>query len=175
MHLFTSLRQRFYRGFEALLAPFRRVDDEPAASFLSPQAFALFRRMNAADRAHSLRVFAWLQAHGPQEDALWTAGLLHDCGKAAAHLAVWQRTLKVLLRKLAPHYWRQLSSPVPPDNWRYPFYILAEHPQIGARWAREAGCSELTCWLIAHHEAEVPSDHPHSLLLQALQHADAAS
>ena len=171
----TPWRQRLFRGVEALFAPFRQVDDTPAAAFLPPEQLALFRRMSTADQAHSLRVYQWLLAHGHQQTDLLTAGLLHDCGKSAAHLAVWQRTLKVLLKKLAPDRWRKLSAPVPADDWRYPFYILAEHPQIGAQWAQEAGCSSLTCWLIANHEKDIPSDHPNTPLLQALQQADASS
>jgi len=175
MSFFTMLWRRLYRGVESLLAPFRRVDDEPAAKFLSAEAFSLFQRMSLVDRAHSLRVYFWLQQHGHDEVDLLTAGLLHDCGKAAAHLNVAQRTLKVLLKWFFPPLWRRLSTPVAPEHWRYPLYILARHPQLGAEWARQAGCSALTCWLIAHHEENVPSDHPHYPLLRALKDADAAS
>jgi hypothetical protein len=171
----SPLRQRIYRGVEALLAPWRPVDDSLAAEVLPPPALALFRRMSNADRAHSLRVYDWLVAHGYEQEELLKAGLIHDCGKAAAHLAVWQRTLKVLLKKLAPAWWRKLAAPAAPDHWRYPFYILAEHARIGAAWAEEAGCPELTCWLIAHHETDLPCDHPRYELLLALQNADASS
>ena len=171
----SPIRQRLYRGVDGLLAPFRRVDDGPAADVLPPAALALFRRMSAADRAHSPRVYRWLRDAGYEADDLLTAGLIHDCGKAAARLAVWQRTLKVVLKKLAPGQWRRLSAPAAPDSWRYPFYILAEHARIGAEWAEAAGCSELTCWLIAHHESIIPRDHPYYDLQWALQTADASS
>ncbi len=157
------------------MAPWRRVDDGPAAEALSPAALALFRRMSNADRAHSLRVYRWLLEHHYEQEDLLAAGLIHDCGKAAARLAVWQRTLKVLFRKLAPGWWRALSAPASSDHWRYPFYILAEHARIGAEWAEAAGCSELTCWLIAHHETDLPCHHPRYELLRALQNADASS
>jgi len=171
----SPIRQRLRRGVEGLLAPFKKVDDSPAAAALSPAALALFLRMSTADRAHSLRVYHWLLDQGYGQDALLAAGLLHDCGKAAAKLAVWRRTLKVLLKKLTPGLWRKLSAPAEPDNWRYPFYILADHARIGAEWAQETGCSELTCWLIAHHESDLPCDHPRLALLRALQNADASS
>ena len=171
----SPIRQRLYRGVDGLLAPFREVDDGPAAAVLSPAALALFRQMSAADRAHSLRVYQWLLARGYDQRELLAAGLIHDCGKAAARLAVWQRTLKVLLRKLAPGLWRRLSAPAAPDVWRYPFYILAEHARIGAEWAEEAGCPVLTCWLIANHENLISPDHPHYALQRALQDADASS
>jgi len=171
----SPIIQRLRRGIEGLLAPWRQVDDAPAAAFLTPVALALFRRMSVADRAHSLRGYAWLQARAPRQHDLLAAGLLHDCGKAAARLAVWQRTLKVLLLKLAPGLWRRLSAPAAPDSWRYPFYILAEHARIGAEWAEAAGCSELTCWLIAKHESKIDLSHSRASFLQLLQSADVAS
>jgi hypothetical protein len=171
----SPLQRRLHRGFEALFAPFRRVDNGPAEALLTPAAFNLFRQMSSADRSHSLRAYRWLVEHGYEQYELLVAGLLHDCGKAATHLTVWQRTLKVLLKRLAPSYWRRLSALADADNWRYPFYILAEHARIGAEWAEEAGCSELTCWLIAHHETDIPREHPRYDLLRALQDADAAS
>ncbi len=171
----SPFRRRVYRGVEGLLAPFQHVDDGPAIDFLAPEALALFQAMSTADRAHSLRVFHWLQQQGHEQPDLLTAGLIHDCGKAATNLSVWQRTLKVLLKKLAPRWWQTLSAQAAPDHWRYPFYILAEHARIGAEWAADAGCSEITCWLIANHEKTIPTDHPHAQLLWALQKADAAS
>ncbi len=170
----ASLRRRIHRGLESLFGPLGELDERPARELLPPDALALFQRMSREDRAHSLRVHAWLAAHGYDQPDLLTAALLHDCGKAAARLSVWQRTLKVLLKHLAPGWWRKLAAPAPPESWRYPFHVLQEHPRIGAQWARAAGCSELACWLIEHHES--PSSlHPHADLLWALTSADAAS
>ena len=171
----SSLRRRIHRGLEGLFGPFQPVDESPARALLPPEALALFQRMSRADRAHSLRVYGWLVERGYDQRDLLVAALLHDCGKAAARLAVWQRTLKVLLKTFAPAWWRKLSAPASPKNWRYPFYVLQAHPQIGATWARQTGCSELTCWLIAGHEQTPPSYHPHADLMWALQFADAAS
>ncbi|OQY48823.1 MAG: hypothetical protein B6242_01400 [Anaerolineaceae bacterium 4572_78] len=36
--------------------------------------------------------------------------------------------------------------------WRRPFVIHAKHHEIGATWAREAGCDELVVCLIRHHQ-----------------------
>ncbi len=172
-HRPSPVLHRLRRGVDGLLAPWRTVDDAPAAAFLAPAALALFRRMSAADRAHSLRVYAWLQEHTASPELL-AAGLLHDCGKAAARLAVWQRTLKVLLKKLAPGLWRKLAAPVPPKHWRYPFYILEDHARIGADWAEAAGCPALTCWLIRHHECRIDPCDPRADWLRLLQRADGA-
>jgi hypothetical protein len=52
-------------------------------------------------------------------------------------------------------------------------HVQFDHPAIGAAWAREAGCTELTCWLIAHHQDKtLPSSGEKRTLLAALQWAD---
>ncbi len=168
--------QRVYRGVDALTWPWRSLDDTPARAVLSPAAFALFRRMSKADRAHSLRLLRWLQEQGYDQPSLLAAALLHDVAKSQARLAVWQRTLKVLLRRFWPHLWFRLAKPAPPESWRYPFYVLQEHPALGATMAAEAGCDELCCWLIRYHETDCPPDpYSNSSLHKALQKADAAS
>ncbi len=167
--------QRLYRGIDGLLAPWRPLDDRPAASLLPPAGLTLYRRMGKADRAHSLRLLAWLQGRGYSDPNLLVAALLHDCGKAAAPLAVWQRTLKVLLKLLAPATWHRLSRPARPDEWRYPFFVLRTHPDLGAAWAETAGLDPTIVWLIRYHETNPnPSDAHYNLML-ALQQADAAS
>lgn len=167
--------QRFYRGVDGLLAPFRPVDDQPAERLLSPAGLTLYRRMGKVDRAHSLRLLKWLQANGYSDPNLLTAALLHDCGKAAATLAVWQRTLKVLLKLLAPAAWLRLSRPSQPNNWRYPFFVLQTHPELGAAWAEAAGLAPTVVWLIRYHETDPHSGDLHYDLIYALQLADAAS
>lgn len=167
--------QRFYRGIDGLLAPWRPIDDTPAEALLPPAGLALYRRMGRADRAHSLRLLAWLQAHDETDPHLLVAALLHDCGKAAARLAVWQRTLKVLLKLLAPAAWRRLARPAQPDGWRYPFFVLQTHPHLGAAWAEAAGLDPVVVWLIRYHEtAPAPGDACYHLMC-ALQQADAES
>ncbi|RME80415.1 MAG: hypothetical protein D6775_16275 [Caldilineae bacterium] len=166
------LLHRIFRGVDGLLAPYRQIDENPARALLSEQALVLFQSMSKADRAHSLRVLHWLQAQGYRQPDLLVAGLLHDCGKAEAKLAVWQRTLKVLLKSFLPRAWFWLARPAAPHSWRYPFYILHIHPQLGAQKALAAGCSELTAWLIAGHERRPDPLHPHYPLMRALQDAD---
>lgn len=170
-----SLRQRFYRGCDDLLSPWRSVDERPAVALLGPPALALYRRMSRADRRHSLRLLARLRREGHDHPDLLVAALLHDCGKAAAPLRVWHRTLKVLLRRLAPGWWECLAAPAPPGHWRYPFFVLEHHPRLGAEWAAAAGCTPLTVWLIAQHETDPDPTDPRCCLLAALQAADATS
>lgn len=171
------LRQRLFRGVDSLLASYRyrSLDDAPARALLSAEALPLFQCMSKTDQAHTLRVLAWLQRRGCTDPDLLTAALLHDCGKAAAPVTVWHRTLKVLVKRSSPARWAMLSRPARPGAWRYPFYILRTHPFRGAHAARAAGCSDLTAWLIEFHETDPDPADPRYPLMRALQDADAGS
>ncbi len=158
-----------------MLVLWRPIDDRPAEATLAPGGLALYRRMSKADRAHSLRLLRWLQAHGETDPNLLSAALLHDCGKAASRLAVWQRTLKVLLKLVAPAAWQRLARPSQPDGWRYPFFVLQTHPRLGAAWAEAAGLDPIIVWLILYHETDPHPGDAHYHLMCALQRADAAS
>ncbi len=88
---------------------------------------------------------------------LAAAALLHDVGKVAAddagaYLGLWMRGPIVLLEAWRPDLLVRLASPQPAASLRYALFVHLAHPQIGAAWANEAGCSPLTCWLIAHHQ-----------------------
>ncbi len=170
-----NIRQRLYRGIEGLLAPLRRIDDRPAVEVLTVDTLPLYLRLSKPDRAHSLRVLAWLRRHGHTDPDLMAAALLHDCGKAAARIGVWQRTLKVLLKRTDPARWRALSRPADRKSWRYPFYVLRHHPDIGGQWAEQAGCTPKLVWLIRFHEVDPDPADPRYALMRGLQDADAAS
>ena len=45
-------------------------------------------------------------------------------------------------------------------GWRRPFVVHARHAQVGAHWAREAGCSPSTVALIRRHHDALASDSP---------------
>jgi len=58
-------------------------------------------------------------------------------------------------------------------GWRRPFVTYARHPEMGARWAQEAGCSPLTVTLIRRHQKRVVTcQTEEDQLLAALQAAD---
>ncbi len=170
-----NIRQRLYRGLENLVSPWRRVDDRPALAMLDVATLPFYLRLGKPDRAHSLRVLAWLRGHGFRDPDLMAAALLHDCGKAAARISVAQRTLKVLLKRFSPSRWEQLSRPAEPGSWRYPFYVLRHHPAIGAHWVEQAGGAPDLVWLIRLHEVDPDPADPRYALMRGLQDADAAS
>ena len=148
---------------------------------MSQPAQRLFQRLPPDAQAHSLRVLRQVQAQADTPDALAEAALLHDVGKVAAsdagaYLGLWLRGPLVLLEALWPALVARWAASQPSSSLRYALYVHREHPQIGATFAREAGCSELTCWLIEHHQdKELTGDAVANSLLARLQWADGRS
>lgn len=169
---------QFFAGWRAVLSP---PAPERAAGVLTAQAAALFQRMPADAQAHSLRVLQSLQETGDVPGDLAVAALLHDVGKVAArdagaYLGLWLRGPIVLVEAWRPALLLRWASATPAPTLRYALYVQLVHPQIGAVWARQAGCSELACWLIEHHQNKMPGvDSPPAgalALLTRLQWAD---
>ena len=108
-------------------------------------------------RHTACRVVKTLQAGSPIPPDVAAAALLHDVGKVAAddagaYLGLWIRGPIVLLEAWRPDLLIRLASPKPAASLHYALFVHLAHPQIGAAWANAAGCSPLTCWLIAHHQ-----------------------
>ncbi len=170
-------RSRLRQGLRALLAFSRPVDRHLAAAFLSPDLLALFDRLQRSEQLHSLNVLRTVLAQGPTPPDLAAAALLHDVGKSRCRLAVWQKTLAVLVRAFAPGRFRRWADSDPARRWAQPFAVAVHHPAWGAEMLAAAGASETTVWLAAHH-ADDPArwaQHPDIYLLQRLQRADDAN
>jgi hypothetical protein len=155
------------------------LSERAAAALLSPAQLALFRRMTPAERQHSLRVLARLQAAGQRDPALLAAALLHDVGKTRVRLHLWERALPVLLRVLAPGLAARWAAG-PPRGWRRAFVVAHRHPAWGAKLAAAADSPAVTVQLIRYHQtragAELPAEAaPLAPQLAALQAADDAS
>lgn len=167
---FASLHPRVSAGERAAAA---------AAAALSAAALALFDRMARRDQRHSLDVLRRVQQVAPGQPDLAAAALLHDAAKTALpgrRLRLWHRVLIVLMEAVRPGWVQQVGREAP-DSWRYPFYLHAHHPALGARLAEEAGCSPLTVDLIRRHQVKLthqPVDETERLLA-VLQAADDAN
>jgi hypothetical protein len=153
---------QFWRGATAKVSP---ADYQAAAGTLPPAALPLFCHMPVDAQRHSLNVLYSVWAAGYRQPDLAAAALLHDCGKVAAaeagvSIGLWLRGPLLLLDRFFPQWaarWA-LAEPVADagtfslNGWRYALFVQREHAAIGAAWAEQAGCSPLTCWLIAHHQ-----------------------
>jgi HD domain len=175
IRIFWRLRQ-FVRGV------FAHVDADEmlvVAGLLPKAALCRFCEMPLDGQRHSLNVLYTLHAAGWDDPELAAAALLHDVGKSAGQaagirLTPWLRGPLVLLNALAPAKIAEWAGDSPAAGWRYLLHIHQEHPAIGAAWAAADGCSELTCWLIAHHQNK-PDSAPvqrREELLALLQWAD---
>jgi hypothetical protein len=146
--------QQFVRGFRAKVGPDERTS---ALALLPETAWPLFNALPLDAQRHSLDVLSMLKSAGYQDPDLAAAALLHDMGKIAAQeagagISLWMRGLLVMVEAVAPDFLRDQARSEPTAGWRYAIYVHLEHPAIGAERARAVGCSELTCWLIAHHQ-----------------------
>ncbi len=129
----------------------------------NPSALSLFQRMPRSDQQHAIAVLQTLHQQGHTHPALQQAALLHDVGKALGQPLVY-RVLVVLLKSLWPAALAKLSNaPLDSPAWQRPFVVNAHHPQIGADWARNAGCDALTVTLIKMHR-QLPANHNTTLL-----------
>lgn len=154
--------------FVAHLNPRSEFVDHELARLLTPEQFALVRRLPRSDRAHLLSVRRRLEARSSDPDLL-LAALLHDVGKVDRRGRVYlvHRVAVVLLGHWWPHHLDRLAMPSR-RTWRHGFYLAREHPRLGADLARSASCNERVCWLIARHADRAVVDAE----LRMLQEAD---
>jgi hypothetical protein len=164
---------RIGQGLRALFAFAIPVDDAAAQAALSPELFCLFKGMRRSEQHHSLRVMHRLSAAGHDHPDLLVAALLHDCGKARYPLALFERTLVVLVRWVMPRRVEQWGE-AEPRGLRRAFVIAAQHPDWSAQDMAAAGASPLAASLARRHQdpyIETPRDEEERLL-SLLQWAD---
>jgi len=132
--------------------------------------------MSRSEQLHSLNVLRGVlqQANQTPQD-LAIVALMHDVGKSCYHLAVWQKTLAVLVRKFAPALFQQWSADESALTlWHAPYVVATYHPKWSAEILAETGANERIIWLAEHHQDDADQwcDHPHHSLLVRLQQAD---
>ncbi len=156
-----KIRYRAAQFFHALYATISAEDWALVDAIFDGNAAAraLFDRMTRADRHHAIAVARALQQRGHTDSHLLQAALLHDVGKSLGQPIV-HRVLVVIFSKCCPALLKKLAAaPLDCAGWRRPFVVSERHPQIGAQWAREAGCAPQVVRLIAHHQRR-PAAHP---------------
>lgn len=108
------------------------IERQWVQSILSQDEFALWNKMMAQDRRHSVMVGRRFVKHRPAALQTEIAGaLLHDVGKSAAHLGTLARVLATL---------------VGPRTSRFRQYH--DHEMIGATMLRSIGSNELTISMV---------------------------
>jgi hypothetical protein len=167
--------QRFRQGIRALLAFTQDVDYALAATYLNDRQMSLFKQMGRSEQLHSLNVLRSVLAQSPQTPHdLAVAALLHDVGKSRRNMAVWQKTISVLVKTFLPPLNHYLSKDDKLTFWNAPFVVRCWHPKWSAELLAETDASECVLWLAGHHAdaAEQWHEHPYYPLLLRLQQAD---
>ena len=107
--------------------------------------------MPTTDQIHSIKVLNRLVSAGVCDEDLLKAALLHDAGKSLASPGVFVRVARVLLAWLWPAGWLRLSTHCDQRHWRYPFYVLAHHAELGAELVRESGAAPRVVEIVRQH------------------------
>ena len=128
--------------------------------------------MPAFDQQHLCRVANHLRENGVTDPDVIVAGLLHDIGKfdGVTSVKLTDRVGKVVLKRFAPGTLQKAAASYPGGHFDG-LALTVRHPELGAEIARELGCSERTCWLIRHHEAESDLGDPDLAKIQAADFA----
>lgn len=167
--------QRFRQGVRALLAFSYTVDYPLAEQYLSAKQMALFRQMGRSEQLHSLNVLRSVLAQSTQTPHdLAVAALLHDVGKSRYKLAVWQKTISVLVKKFLPSLNSRLATDDRLAFWNAPFVVRQWHPKWSAELLSQVNSTAGVIWLAEHHADTVEQwrEHPYYPLLVRLQQAD---
>jgi hypothetical protein len=166
-------RKRFVQGLRGLNPARAGADvDRTVLQLLTSEQRERFEAMPPFDQQHLCRVANLLTAQGVSDSDLLVAGLLHDIGKSdgKSQVRLADRVAKVLLKRAFPGTLQRVVAAYP--NGRFSGLALTMlHPEIGARTARQLGCSARTCWLIRNHESESDLDDPDLARLQAADFA----
>lgn len=142
----SHLARRFFGTLVGRIDPDHQTIVE---EYLNRLERSLFETMSAADQRHSLDLCERLRQDGQVNPDLLRAALLHDVGKGTRRFSVGFRVMYTLALIIFPRLAAWLSST--DDGWRRPFYVVAQHPRIGAAAAKRAGSTGKVVSLIAGH------------------------
>ena len=144
-------KRRIGQFWQVVRAPAAPPDLQISQYLGSPAEIALFRSMPTADQVHSINVLNRLVSDGIRDEDLLKAALLHDAGKSLASPGLFVRVARVLLGRLWPAGWLRLSTRCQETHWRYPFYVLAHHAELGAELVRQSGAGPRVVEIVRNH------------------------
>jgi hypothetical protein len=89
-------------------------------------------------------------------------------------LSTAQRTIGVIMRRLAPGAARRWASHDALTWWTAPFVVAAQHAKWGADLLTQIGSDSETIWLVRYHQSDEGrwSAAPSAGLMRRLQRAD---
>lgn len=172
------MNQRLQQGLRAIFAFTQSIDHDLVERYLTQDEMALFRQLALSEQLHSVNVLRDILEQSQQTPHdLAVAALLHDIGKCRKHMAVWQKTISVLVKTFLPKLDDKLSEDGELTFWRAPFILRRHHPKWGGQLLSDIQSSDCVIWLTTHHadDADDWHDHPYYELLIRLQQADDAN
>jgi hypothetical protein len=173
-----SVEMRFKQGIQAIFAFRHTIGDDQLADVLTPEQIAIFRLLPHVEQLHSVNVLNTArQSSSDIPHDLAVACLLHDVGKSRFPLALWQKSLAVILKRIIPQRFEAWSKGDHGDNWRQMFTVRENHPRWSVELVQHTDITERALWLILHHghDLEQFANHPHYDLLRRLKQADDAN
>lgn len=173
-----SVEMRVKQGVRAIFAFRHTIPDEHLTDILTPEQIEIFRLLPHVEQLHSVNVLHTARQQAPElPHDLAMACLLHDVGKSKFPLALWQKSLAVILKALIPKRFEAWSKGDHEDSWKKMFTVKENHPRWSVELLQHTDISERTLWLILHHghDLEQFTTHPYHDLLRRLKKADDAN
>ena len=152
------IRYRARQLWHALRATPAPEDLDLARQVLSPAQMELFLKLQPNEQVHSLRIYRQLYRQYPLEKDLLVAALLHDVGKTAYPLHLWERAWIVIAKAILPTKVTEWGH-AEPHGWKRPIVIAEQHADWGAEMAARLGASPTSVNLIRRHQQ---TNHLHS-------------
>jgi len=169
---------RIKQGLRALFAFAYPVDLDLVRETLNDAEYELFIQLSRSEQLHSIRVLRDVLAQESDTPSeLAQAALLHDIGKVRYRLAIWQKTIAVLVKAFSPQTEAKMIADDTLTFWRAPFVVRHYHPVWGGQLLIETNSHPTTIWLTTHHaeDVEIHKSTPYYDLLRRLQVADDAN
>jgi hypothetical protein len=164
--MFHRISHRVRQFLGALRPRVTDADRAEACAHLEPALQPVFESMTLRDQQHGIIVYRRVRDSAGQDDeALYAAALLHDCGKG--DMALWHRVAYVLFG-LVPGMQARAASREG-ASWRQAMWRLLHHPEVGAEMAAVAGAHPDVVRMIREQESASPDAR-----LALLQAADEA-
>jgi UTP:GlnB (protein PII) uridylyltransferase len=165
---------RIQQFFKSLFVTKGMVDMEFVHKHLTAAQEGVFLRMQAYDRYHSVYFAKTLisNVYKVPEDLI-VAALLHDVGKSRYPINSFHRMGAVVARRFAPQVMEKENEEEVAFLNRT-VLVSNHHAEWSENMAKSAGVSDLTAWIIAHHEDKVLDEsHPwHELLETFIKYDD---
>lgn len=160
--------KRIKQFFSAITAEVRETENEFIDCYLTDLEQKLFYQMSIVDQRHALdvsyRVQKILKAKSYADQSselllLSKAALLHDIGKRAGDLSIFDRVFIVLINRFWPGRvddWALEGRGNFIQNRRHACYIAGNHSVLGANMLRQINSdSELIELVLNHHCSQI--------------------